>query len=535
MAVVGVPEPCEDHAVVIASFARECIEAFDHVVGDLELTLGPDTGDLAMRIGIHSGPVTAGVLRGDRARFQLFGDTVNIVAKIESTGRRDCIHLSEQTAALIAEAGHSDWVTPRADLVDAKDLGVIATYWLRNSSDSASHPNTSSQVDDEDVARELLDSELPSNEGISDDHNRKSSIKKKKKRVSKRQSSRSTREKRIQRLVDWNCELLAQLLRQVVARRAVAQSSRPTNPTSLMIVANSMGGDGNQVVDEVAEIVSLPAFDGNICEEEDMSAIQISDEALAQLHLYVSTIASMYRDNPFHSFEHASHVCMSVSKLLSRIVAPQIAKTGDARKEQELLHDHTYGITSDPLTQFSVVLSALIHDVDHRGVPNFVLSLEDKTLAAAYKGKSIAEQNSVDLAWNALMSEGFEELRQCIFSDVSELRRFRQLLINCVIATDIFDKELGTLRKKRWKTAFDEADEPESSAHSMHGSVNMEGLFNASMGRVTDFTFTRKKVGEQVKADIDRKATIVIEHLIQASDVAHTMQHWQVYQVSLSL
>jgi class 3 adenylate cyclase len=33
--------------------------------------------DLALRIGMHSGPVTAGVLRGDRARFQLFGDTVN--------------------------------------------------------------------------------------------------------------------------------------------------------------------------------------------------------------------------------------------------------------------------------------------------------------------------------------------------------------------------------------------------------------------------------------------------------------------------
>ena len=40
-------------------------------------TLGPDTSELTMRTGLHSAPVTAGVLRGERSRFQLFGDTMN--------------------------------------------------------------------------------------------------------------------------------------------------------------------------------------------------------------------------------------------------------------------------------------------------------------------------------------------------------------------------------------------------------------------------------------------------------------------------
>jgi hypothetical protein len=159
------------------------------------------------------------------------------------------------------------------------------------------------------------------------------------------------------------------------------------------------------------------------------------------------------------------------------------------------LHDHTYGITSDPLTQFSVVVAALIHDVDHRGVPNFVLCKEQPNLAAAYKEKSVAEQNSVDLAWKALMDPSFVELRRCIYGDETEMKRFRQLLVNSVMATDIFDKELGLLRKKRWDKAFQEGPE-----------------------------------GDSREEDTNRKATIVIEHLIQASDVAHTMQHWHVYQ-----
>ena len=110
VAVCGLPEPNHDHAIVMARFARECMEKGNEAVRELELTLGPDTADLAFRIGVHSGPITAGVLRGERARFQLFGDTVNTAARMESTGKRNRIHLSEQTASLILATGRKNWV-----------------------------------------------------------------------------------------------------------------------------------------------------------------------------------------------------------------------------------------------------------------------------------------------------------------------------------------------------------------------------------------------------------------------------------------
>jgi class 3 adenylate cyclase len=474
--VVGVPVYNKDHAMVMARFARDCNERVVEVLRDLEMTLGPDTGELAMRFGIHSGPVTAGVLRGDRARFQLFGDTVNTAARVESSGKRSRIHISEQTASYIMAAGKSNWVTLREDAVEAKGKGMLQTYWLHNKTpEKATSSHTpGSEMDDAELQD---DPRAPPTAAAL----RKSE-----------KNAAQIKDKKVQRLVEWNSELLLQLLKQVVARRS-AINGRKTASSALTSMAANIG-NGSMVVDEVAEVINMPEFDARACGSTPKTdTVTVSDGAAKQLQAFVAVIARLYRENPFHNFEHASHVTMSVSKLLSRIVAPR-EEAGDEKDKESLLHDHTYGITSDPLTQFAVVLSALIHDVDHRGVPNFLLIKEEEGLANVYNGKSVAEQNSVDIAWASLMSPEFEELRGCIFGDISELRRFRQLLVNSVIATDIFDKELGVLRKSRWEKAF--------NAKNADGS----------------------------RTEINRKATIVIEHLIQASDVAHTMQHWHVYQ-----
>jgi len=181
---------------------------------------------------------------------------------------------------------------------------------------------------------------------------------------------------------------------------------------------------------------------------------------------------------------------MSVVKLLSRIVAPseiELASSGASS-----LHDHTYGITSDPLIQFSTVFSALIHDVDHSGVPNAQLVKEKAPVAAAYKNLSVAEQNSLEIAFELLLEEEYKDLRAAIYREETELKRFRSLVVNSVMATDIVDKELKGLRNARWEKAFSECP--------------------------SDAT-------EDEQVAINRKATIVIEHLIQASDVSHTMQH----------
>ena len=98
------------------------------------------------------------------------------------------------------------------------------------------------------------------------------------------------------------------------------------------------------------------------------------------------------------------------------------------------------------------------------------------------------DNNDFKILGEALPSGVFEidENLKCIYSNESELKRFRQLLVNAVMATDIFDPDMKKLRDSRWKKAF-----------------------SSGSG----------------KSEADLKATIVIEHIIQAADVAVSVMY----------
>jgi hypothetical protein len=82
-----------------------------------------------MRFGIHSGDTTAGILRGTKSRFELFGDTINTASRMESTGLPGKIQVSEETAMLIQRDSKSQWLTKRDTTITAKGKGEMQTYW----------------------------------------------------------------------------------------------------------------------------------------------------------------------------------------------------------------------------------------------------------------------------------------------------------------------------------------------------------------------------------------------------------------------
>ena len=151
VAVCGLPEPRKHHAVVMAKFASECLQIMAQTTKSLEDELGPDTCDLCLRVGLHSGPVVAGVLRGDKSRFQLFGDTMNTASRMESTGIPNRIKVSQDTADLLIADGKSAWVTPRSDQVTAKGKGVLQTYFVRTKEATARTAESTERGEDDAI------------------------------------------------------------------------------------------------------------------------------------------------------------------------------------------------------------------------------------------------------------------------------------------------------------------------------------------------------------------------------------------------
>jgi class 3 adenylate cyclase len=119
MAAAGLPEPRGDHAEVMAELAFGMLDALERI---------NRTSDdpLKVRIGIHSGPVVAGVIGTHKFIYDVWGDTVNIAARLEAHGIPDKVHVSEATRRSIAgrfffEPRHVD---------NIKGVGTMSTFLL---------------------------------------------------------------------------------------------------------------------------------------------------------------------------------------------------------------------------------------------------------------------------------------------------------------------------------------------------------------------------------------------------------------------
>jgi class 3 adenylate cyclase len=120
MAVAGVPEPREDHAVA----AMEMALAMHAVVDGLPIR---DGRRLALRTGIASGPLVAGVIGERKYSYDLWGDTVNTAARMQSSGVPGCVQVTDETHRLVGDR----YPFERREGVEVKGKGTMATWMLK--------------------------------------------------------------------------------------------------------------------------------------------------------------------------------------------------------------------------------------------------------------------------------------------------------------------------------------------------------------------------------------------------------------------
>jgi class 3 adenylate cyclase len=82
---------------------------------------------IQVRIGLCSGPVTAGIIGEDNPHWALVGDTVNTASRMESTSKPMQIHISESTYILLR--GHPFSLSDTEEM-DIKGKGRMRTYWI---------------------------------------------------------------------------------------------------------------------------------------------------------------------------------------------------------------------------------------------------------------------------------------------------------------------------------------------------------------------------------------------------------------------
>ena len=119
MAAAGVPEPQKDHAFRIAKLSLRMMESVSEISRTMQL-------DLQARIGIHSGPVFAGVIGTHKFVYDVWGDTVNTASRMEYHSESGRIQMSATARNLLGES----FVFEPRGMIEVKGMPPVEAHFL---------------------------------------------------------------------------------------------------------------------------------------------------------------------------------------------------------------------------------------------------------------------------------------------------------------------------------------------------------------------------------------------------------------------
>jgi len=134
VAAAGLMAAVPDHAEQLVAFALAMQD-------EARCVVMPDGRPVTLRIGVHSGRITSGVIGSIRRRYCLFGDTMNTASRMESTAGHNQIQISAATHALLA--GCPDFVWRCRGAIPVKGKGEMVTYELDEAAMAEAPPSRS--------------------------------------------------------------------------------------------------------------------------------------------------------------------------------------------------------------------------------------------------------------------------------------------------------------------------------------------------------------------------------------------------------
>ena len=117
----GVPKPLSSHADSVVKMALDMLDTIEQINTKTNQSL-------KIRIGINSGPVSAGVIGKEKFIYDLWGDTVNVASRMESFGSNDKIHISKSTYSQLKD----NYSFTKRDEIEIPGKGKMQTYFLNS-------------------------------------------------------------------------------------------------------------------------------------------------------------------------------------------------------------------------------------------------------------------------------------------------------------------------------------------------------------------------------------------------------------------
>ena len=300
------------------------------------------------------------------------------------------------------------------------------------------------------------------------------------------------RNQKRERVVDYHTNVLKGLLKKLLATHTTKQIDSSENDAYAGLIGQSIDQDGDALTtktfaEEAVEGILFPTFTKPIA--GDTEPISIDDSVSSQLRELISTVSRWHRDDlPFHSFEHASHTVLSVTKLLAAI--------DGSRATPDSVLNKTKSMITHPLAEFALVFAALVPN-KHGNEDNEDEKNNDGDNDSQNGNSMATAEKATRRAWSLFLEPNFRDLRRNLFRTRHDFEFFRRLLGKSIVVftmdtpIDIGEREISP---------------PTGSA---------------SLEKISSFA---------VHQEASQNALAIVQKLLRVSGDSYALQHFPVFQ-----